>query len=275
MPELPEVENARQVVEQALHRRVVDVDDRDFYVCRPHPPGEIAAALTGGMLTSAHRRGKSMWCDTVSAAGAQGPRLGIHLGMGGRIYVTAAAGEHARGEGHSGGDPFLLSGPTDKPVWTRFRIRFDDGGELRLFDKRRLGRVRLEPDIDALGTDAEVISRAEFRDRVGRGTAPVKARLMDQSVLAGVGNLLADETLRQAAISPRRPANELSSAELDRLWEALGAAIKSAIAQGGVHTGEMISAREKDAACPRCGAPMERGTVGGRTTWWCSREQTG
>jgi len=275
VPELPEVENARQVIERALHRRIVEVDDQDSYVCRPHPPEEIAAALRGGLLTAAHRRGKSLWCDTETASGAAGPRLGIHLGMGGRIYVSSPTGGKASGEGYSGGDPFLLSGPDDKPEWTRFRMAFADGGELRLFDKRRLGRVRLEPNIDALGPDAEHITREEFRSRVGYGTAPVKARLMDQAVLAGVGNLLADETLWQAAISPFRPAKELSTVELDRLWAALGSAIRSAIGQGGVHTGEMISAREKEATCPRCGAPMERAKVGGRTTWWCSAEQAG
>lgn len=273
MPELPEVENARQVVEKAVGRRIVEVDDTDTFVCRPHPPGEIAAVLTGGRLTAAHRRGKSMWCETETASGAEGPTLGIHLGMGGRIYVTSPTSAEVSGEGYSGGDPFLLAGTSDKPQWTRFRLRFADGGELSLFDKRRLGRVRLEPEIDALGPDAELITREEFRTRVGRGTAPVKARLLDQAVLAGIGNLLADEVLWQAKISPRRPAGELSLGELDRLKDALAAALVSAIAQGGVHTGEVISSRKRDATCPRCGAPMERATVGGRTTWWCSQEQ--
>lgn len=273
MPELPEVENARQVIEKALNRPIVEVDDRDSFVCRPHAPGEIAAVLVGGRLTAAHRRGKSMWCDTETASGAEGPALGIHLGMGGRIYVASPTGEQVSGEGYSGGDPFLLAGADDKPEWTRFRTSFDDGGELRLFDKRRLGRVRLEPDIDALGPDAELITREEFSTRVGRGTAPIKARLMDQAVLAGIGNLLADEVLWQAEISPRRPAGELSPVELDQLKDVLAEAIRSAIALGGVHTGEVVSSRRRDATCPRCGAPMERATVGGRTTWWCSKEQ--
>jgi len=152
-------------------------------------------------------------------------------------------------------------------------MRFDDGGELRLFDKRRLGRVRLEPNIAALGPDAEHITRQEFRDRVGRGTAPIKARLLDQAVLAGIGNLLADEVLWQARISPRRPANNMSTVDLDELRRVLRRSIRSAISKGGVHTGEVVSFRKADGACPRCGAPMERGKVGGRTTWWCSAEQ--
>jgi formamidopyrimidine-DNA glycosylase len=270
MPELPEVENARQVVEQALHRTIVDIDDRDAFVCRPHAPGDIAAALTGGQLTAAHRQGKTMWCDTVTVSGNEGPRLGMHLGMGGRMYVSPPT---SAGEGHSGGDPFLLSGPADKAEWTRFRLRFDDGGELRLFDKRRLGRVRLEPNIAALGPDAEHISRQDFRDRVGRGTAPIKARLLDQAVLAGIGNLLADEVLWHAQLSPQRPAKMLSITDLDELRRVLRRSIRSAIRKGGVHTGDVVGSRKADATCPRCGAPMERGKVGGRTTWWCSAEQ--
>jgi len=279
VPELPEVENARQVVEHALDRTITDVDDADEFVCRPHRPGEIAKALVGGRLTAAHRRGKTMWCDTVTADGTEGPHLAIHLGMGGRIFVTAGSGEHGSGEGYAGGDPHVGGMPTkpgEKPLkleWDRVTISFDDGGTLRLFDKRRLGRVHLEPDLGALGPDAALITRQEFHERVGRGTAPVKARLLDQSVLAGVGNLLADETLWQAALSPSRPSGELTRAELDRLYDALQAATRAAIEKGGVHTGEVIEHRRKDDTCPRCGAPMERGTVGGRTTWWCSLEQ--
>jgi formamidopyrimidine-DNA glycosylase len=101
----------------------------------------------------------------------------------------------------------------------------------------------------------------------------VKARLLDQSVLAGVGNLLADETLWQAGLSPSARADELPAATLDHLHDALDKALRSAIEKGGVHTGEIIPFRHADASCPRCGAPMVHGTVGGRSTWWCSAEQ--
>jgi len=118
-----------------------------------------------------------------------------------------------------------------------------------------------------------MISRDAFRTRVGRGEAPLKARLMDQSVIAGVGNLLADEVLWQARQSPLRPAGDLSDAELDALRRALRAATRRATRLGGVHTGDVIPARRRDGRCPRCGAPMRRATVGGRTTWFCEREQ--
>lgn len=265
MPELPEVETARQVLDRALDRVIAEVDDRDEFVCRPHAPGEIERALKGGRLVSTHRTGKSMWCETEDAAGSPGPILGIHLGMGGRIVVTDPHGPDA-----TGGDPVPVSG---NPVWNRFVVRFADGGELRLFDKRRLGRVRLEPDIDALGPDAAEISRPDFRRRVGRGKAPIKARLLDQSTLAGVGNLLADETLWQAKISPLRRTNTLDDAALDQLRRVLRACTRRAIRLGGVHTGVVIEHRHPGGHCPRCGAGMVRASVGGRTTWWCPLEQ--
>ena len=81
MPELPEVENARQVLEKALDRTISDVDDADEYVCRPHRPGELAEALVGGRLVAAHRQGKTMWCETSAADGSPGPRLGVHLSL--------------------------------------------------------------------------------------------------------------------------------------------------------------------------------------------------
>jgi formamidopyrimidine-DNA glycosylase len=265
VPELPEVESARAVIERsALDRRIDDVDDTDTWVCRPHPPGEIRTALLGQRLVTAHRRGKSMWVETSGDH-----VLGIHLGMSGRILVTERDGDVDEGGDYVGTRPQRT--PV-KPEWDRFTLHFADGGSLRLFDKRRLGRVRLEPDVDALGPDAEMITRDEFRTRIGRGHAPVKARLLDQSVLAGVGNLLADETLWQAHLNPSTPADELSGA-LDRLYDALQASLKAAIAQGGVHTGEVIPFRRADTSCPRCGALMRHGTVGGRSTWWCSREQ--
>ncbi|WP_300013975.1 DNA-formamidopyrimidine glycosylase family protein [Pseudonocardia sp.] len=263
MPELPEVELARAVLEGALDRTIAAIDDTDHWVCRPHAPGEIAAALVGGRLTAARRRGKAMWCET-RVGGGPGPDLGVHLGMGGQIVVDGRVGP--TGPEHR--DP----GPR-KPEWDRFTVTFADGGSLRLFDKRRLGRVRLDPDVDALGPDAETITREEFRTRVGRGRSAVKARLLDQSVLAGVGNLLADETLWQARVSPSAPADELGAARLDALHDALEAALEAAIAHGGVHTGEVIRHRRPEGHCPRCGAPMVHGTVGGRSTWWCSAEQ--
>ena len=256
MPELPEVERARALIEKrALGRRIAAVDDSDTWVCRPFAPGEIAAGLEGRTLRSAHRRGKAMWCET-----GDGPVLGLHLGMAGRIVVDDhVAGDPARG--------------TDRPVWDRFRLDFADGGFLVLRDRRRLGRAVLDPDLGGLGPDAAEVGRDAFRERVGRGSAPLKARIMDQGVIAGVGNLLADEALWRARLSPVRAASDLDAEELDTLRRAIRAATRRAIRRGGVHTGDLIAARVRGGSCPRCGAALERATVGGRTTYWCAAEQ--
>ncbi len=266
MPELPEVERARALLERAaLGRRITAVDDCDEWVCRPHRPGEIAEALEGATLVSAHRRGKAMWVETDGEA-----VLGLHLGMAGRIVVDDATEGDPPDGAEARGDKAATAHPRG---WDRFTLTFADGGRLVLRDKRRLGRVRLDPDLAGVGPDAAEVSREAFRAAVGAGRAPLKARLMDQSAIAGVGNLLADESLWRARLDPRRPAGELADHELDRLRRMLRAATRDAIRRGGVHTGEVIPFRRRGAACPRCGAPMERATIGGRTTWWCPQEQ--
>ena len=248
MPELPEAERARALIaDRALGRRIVAVDDSDSYVSRPHAPGEISAALVGRRLRSANRIGKTLWLETDGG----GPDLGLHLGMAGRIAIDEEPHER----------------------WDRFALTFDDGGRLALRDKRRLGRAVLEPDLGKLGPDAAVATRTEFRRRVGRGGGPIKARIMDQGVVAGIGNLLADEILWQARIDPRRPASSLSQEELDALRRAMRAAVRRAVRGGGAHTGALNPHREHDGHCPRCGAPLSRTRIGGRTTYWCPDEQ--
>ncbi len=277
MPELPEVETARAAIERAgLRRRITDGDDSDTYVCRPHAPGEIRAALIGRTLTGAFRRGKTMWCETsgVGRSRTPGPVLGLHLGMSGHVLITSPGAPLTEGGDWMNGryDRLAATGK-DLTHWDRFMITYADGGSLRLFDPRRLGRVRLDPNLDDLGPDAALVSASEFAERVGGSRAPVKARLLDQSVIAGVGNLLADEILWQARISPRRPSGDLSRTELMILHEAVQDAVRSAIDKGGSHTGTMIDFRKAGRHCPRCGAELTRATVGGRTTWWCPIEQ--
>jgi formamidopyrimidine-DNA glycosylase len=271
VPELPEVESARALIERAaLGRDIVDVDDNDAYVSRPHRPGEIRAALLGRRLTAAHRRGKSMWFDTsgTQRSPAAGPALGIHLGMSGKIVIADGHGGEVEG-----GDYWQRGRPTGDHRFTRFALTFADGGSLLLIDPRRLGRVRLDPPVDVLGPDAREISRAQFRAAFSRGTAPVKARLLDQDAIAGIGNLLADQVLWQAKVHPARPVGELDQADVDRLYRAVRRFVQATVAGGGVHTLPIVEFRRAGAHCPRCGAAMAHGKVGGRTTWWCSREQ--
>ena len=243
MPELPEAERARATLESVLGRRIARVDDSDTYVCRPHAPGEIAAALEGHVFAGAHRRGKFLWLETE-----EGPTLGLHLGMAGHIALEA---------------------PAVKPIWDRFTVEFEDGTRFALRDRRRLGRAVLNPDFSHVGPDAADVGRADFRRLIGAGRTALKARLLDQGSISGVGNLLADQVLWQARIAPQRPTGQLTDDELDRLRRELRRAVRSAIRQGGVHTGNFVEARGREGSCPRCGHALGRATVGGRTTYWC------
>jgi formamidopyrimidine-DNA glycosylase len=247
MPELPEAERARRQLEAAIGRRIAAVDDGDTYVCRPHQPGELAAALVGEIPTAVHRRGKFLWVETE-----EGPTLGLHLGMAGRIVID----------------------PDEQIGWDRFSVRFEDGGGFALRDRRRLGRAVLNPDYSHVGPDAADVGREEFRRLIGRGKTPVKARLLDQGAISGIGNLLADQALWQARIAPTRLTGSLNVEELDRLRREVRSAVRSSIRLGGAHTGRFIAARERDGVCPRDGHALERARIGGRTTYWCPQCQS-
>jgi len=267
MPELPEVESARAVIERnGLRRRIADVDDSDTYVCRPHGPGEIRHALLGCELVTAMRRGKSMWCQTSPEAEAA--TLGIHLGMSGKIVIADADGSEI-----DGGDYWEGGRRPGDYRWARFTLTFEDGGRLMLVDPRRLGRIRLNPPVEQLGPDAQLITPAQFRAILAGTTAPVKALMLDQQRIAGIGNLLADEILWRARIHPGRIARSLTAPEQGRLIKASRDAIGAALRDGGVHALRIIPYRRSGGTCPRDHAPMSRGTVGGRTSWWCSAEQ--
>ncbi|HEY1667510.1 MAG TPA: DNA-formamidopyrimidine glycosylase family protein [Trebonia sp.] len=268
MPELPEVESARAVIERkGLRRRIADVDDSDSYVCRPHVPGEIRHALLGGELITAMRQGKSMWCQV-------GPSpteltLGIHLGMSGKIVIADANGTEV-----DGGDYWEGRREPGDYRWARFTVTFDDGGRLMLVDPRRLGRIRLNPPLEQLGPDAQLITPAQFRAALAAGSAaPVKARMMDQRRIAGIGNLLADEILWRARVHPARAVGSLTVQEQARLLRACRDAIRGALRDGGVHTLTIIPHRHRGGTCPRDHAPMRTAAVDGRTSWWCSAEQ--
>ena len=267
MPELPEVESARAVIERhGLRRRIADVDDSDAFVCRPHAPGEIRHALLGGEFVTARRRGKSMWCQTGPFSDEV--TLGIHLGMSGKIVIADPDGTEV-----DGGDYWERGRQPGDYRWARFTVTFEDGGRLILVDPRRLGRVRLNPPIEQLGPDAQLITPAQFRTALAGSAAPVKARIMDQHRIAGIGNLLADEILWRARIHPARTAGSLTAAEQSRLLRASRDAIRAALRSGGVHNLTIIPYRHRGAACPRDHAPMSTAPVDGRTSWWCAAEQ--
>ncbi len=257
MPEMIEVEAYRQVADRAVGRSIAAVHAPDAWYCKGVDPATVVAALTGQAVTGTRRRGKLLLVDT------DGPVLGLRFGMTGRLLVDGA-GPIERLE---------YGSDRDDPEWHRFGLSFTDGGTLTMVDSRRLGGVELDPDEERLGPDAATVGAAALRDALGRSEAPLKARLMDQARLAGVGNLICDETLWRAGLHPTRPAGSLTGAEHRRLHQHLLATIALLSERGGSHTGDLHDQRNRSGICPRCGTPLDRLTVGGRTTYACPHHQ--
>jgi len=260
VPELAEVEAYRRLAANALGRRVDEVVAPDAWYLR----GGLTAvtltdALVGRRLTDARRVGKLLLLDTDRG----GPVLGLRFGMSGRLLVDGAAGVEG----------LLYTSGRELERWDRFGLRFTDGGDLVIRDPRRLGGVELDPPEDRLGPDALTVTAAELTGALAASQTPLKARLLDQARLAGVGNLAADEILFQAGLDPGRPARSLLPAEVGRLHEQLVTSLAGFIAGGGSHTGELQAQRRPGGMCPKDGTPLVRRTVGGRTTWSCPRHQ--
>lgn len=255
MPELPEVEAYRRLAERALGRLIVEVDAPDAWYLKG---GADPSVLVGRTFTAARRIGKLLLLDTDD----DGPTLGLRFGMTGRLVVDGTAGV----------DRLLYSSDRELGAWDRFAVRFEDGGDLRMRDPRRLGGVLLDPDEAALGPDAAAVTLGELRQCLAGSTAPLKARLMDQARLAGIGNLLADELLWRAGLSPARPAQSLTPAELRRLHRHVMGTVQ-ALMEGGSHTGDLMAERRPGGVCPKDGTPLVRATVGGRTSYWCPHHQ--
>ena len=150
---------------------------------------------------------------------------------------------------------------------------FVGGGSLAINDPRRLGGVELEPAVDALGPDAMSLTVGQLRAALAGSAAPLKARLMDQARVAGLGNLLTDEILWRAGLDPARAASSLSPAELRRLRRHLLVTLRELDERGGSHMGDLQIMRSREGVCPRDGAGLSRRTIGGRTTYSCPVHQ--
>ncbi len=261
MPEILEAEAARLVLEaSALKRKIVSVEATDAWYLKGGLTLRAArATLPGHKFIRARRRGKQLFLDT----NLSGPVVGLHLGMSGRVVVDRKAA----------GDPLLYASNRDAKEWYRFAVVFADGGRLALRDPRRLGAVVFDADEDRLGPDALSLSLVDLRAAVSKSRAPLKAVLMDQKRIAGLGNLLTDEALWRGAFDPTRPANSLDASELARLHRAIRTTLRTLGRRGGSHTGDLMVARLPGGACPLDGAPLRRQKVGGRTTYFCPQHQ--
>jgi len=262
VPELIEVERYGEAALAVLGRRISGV-----FVLDPRVVTGSATSLDelcGYRVSGVRRRGKLLLVDTASAS-ETGPVLGLRFGMTGSLVVDGApAIERLR-----------YSSPASAERAVRLRIEFDEG-ELALHDPRRFGRVQIDPDESLLGPEARGIGVAELRSVLAvrhPPGPPLKARLMDQSRLAGLGNLLVDEILWRTGLSPLRPCDTLADEEVRRLARGIRGTVEALIGRGGSHTGDLMEERRRDGHCPRDGVALQRCDVGGRTTYWCPAHQ--
>jgi formamidopyrimidine-DNA glycosylase len=259
VPELIEVERYRTLATGALGRKIATVNSPDPWFLKGATDGALLSGLlVSRQFTDARRIGKLLLLDVDD-----GPVIGLRFGMTGTLHVD---GDDAVGE--------LLYSPTRRDAaWERWSVTFADGGRLVVHDPRRLGGVSLDPDVSGLGPDATAIRAAALAAALSSSSAPLKARLLDQSRIAGIGNLLADEILWRAGLAPQRPATSLSPVETRRLHRHLGRTLSDLTTRGGSHLGDLMPERQVGGICTKDGTPLERTTVGGRTSWWCPAHQ--
>lgn len=295
MPELPEVETVRRTLAPVLAgRRVARVRVLSPH-CLGHPrdPAVFTRLLAGRRFEHFGRRGKYLILGLDG-----GLALVVHLRMTGRLWFRPA-GVPPR----PAGAPGTPAPPAADERHTHAVIELEGGGELRFWDQRKFGRLYAVPDpagedggqgplppgfgrlgIDPLSEDftPDALARLLAGRRSG-----VKAALLDQSLVAGLGNIYADEALFLAGIHPARPAGQLTPEALARLAAAIRQVLGEALAAGGTTFsdyrdglarrgtyGERLRVYKREGQpCPRCGAPIEKARMGGRTARFCPRCQ--
>lgn len=258
MPEGLEAEIWRRALMGVVGRTIVSafVDDRVA-------PRELPELVAGERIETVDRVGK------VVVVGTSGPQVGLHFGMTGRLEIDGAA-------------PIVrlsYASGRDRPEWDRLRLVTRPGGAsvpaVRFNDPRRLGRISVDPDLSALGPDALSLRAGDLaRVLAGRRTS-LKAALLDQTTVAGLGNLCVDEVLWWAGLDPRRAAGSVTDAEVRTLAGVTRRRLGVMLRRGGSTSGVLSpDVRAILPPCPRDGVALRRERVGGRTTLWCPAHQT-
>jgi len=259
MPELPEVETFRQYLDNtSLHQRITAVEVRDAYVLKSVSTRELARRLKGRCFENSHRHGKHLF---VRAGDELWLRL--HFGMTGSLEY--------------------LDHDQAAPRTARVTFRFADDCRLAFEDHRKFGEIELIKDVDefletrGLGPDALKISLSQFKAIVGKHRGAVKAILLNQQLIAGIGNLYADEILFRARMHPATEVARMSGKDLERLFRATRYVLTKAIALktdfNRLPKSWLLLHRGKRGRCPRCGRALKSATIGGRTSWFCTHCQ--
>jgi formamidopyrimidine-DNA glycosylase len=242
VPEGIEIELYRRTAEAAVGRRIVGVEAPDaWFLKRGLTATALGPALTGRDIVAVRRVGKLLLLDTSG----DGPVVGLRFGMTGRLVV----------DGNPGVRELEYSSARDLPAWDRFALDLAGGGQLRINDPRRLGSVELDPDENALGVDASVITLPELRAALAGSVVALKTRLMDQSRVGGIGNLLADEILWRGGPARRWPRTRRGSSAAPHDPHGMEGAPRAGrqplgAAPGGPVPRRHLSARRRAARAP-------------------------
>jgi formamidopyrimidine-DNA glycosylase len=265
MPELPDVEvYRRRLNAHGLRKKIGKVAVTDARILDHVSAAALARKLEGRQFTTARRRGKHLLAKLD-----KGGWLTVHFGMT--------------------GDLLFYEDPDRAPPYTCVRLDFPRGAHLSYVNRRKLGRLGLADDIEEfiareqLGPDAldRSFDVAALKKALGGTTRGIKAALMDQSVLAGIGNIFSDEILFQARIDPRTPVPKLDAARLKRLHGAMRRVLQEAIRRGAgsetfldrLPSSWLLPQRRNGGACPRGHGPLKTFKLGGRTGYYCPRCQ--
>ena len=259
MPEGIEVEYYRQTALKALNRKIKAIETIDHkYLSDTCSPADFRDLLIGNHFTKAERKGKLLILSVSNEC-----KLGLRFGMTGRLLI----------DGSSAIKVLEYSSSKNNPKWDRLSIKFQDGGSLSIRDPRRLGAVQVNPNLDTLGTDIYEITAPSLSKVLKQSARPIKAQLMDQSKIAGLGNLLTDEILWRSSIDPRRQSNTLSRNDMRRLLHHTTRTVSELTNLGGSHMGKLQNHRVPGGLCPKDGVPLNRYKIGGRTTYSCPQHQ--
>jgi formamidopyrimidine-DNA glycosylase len=255
MPELPEVETFKRYLDStSLHQRITGVEVRDAYVLKRVSARQLARRLKGRSFENSRRHGKHLFVHAGDELW-----LRLHFGMTGSLEY--------------------LNRNEEPPKTARVFFSFANNRRLAFDDQRKFGEIELIKDVDeflqrrCIGPDALDVGRSEFKTifRMHRGA--VKAILLNQQLIAGIGNLYADEILFRARMHPASEAARLSDKDLRRLFRATRHVLERAIALktdfNRLPKSWLLTHRGKRGRCPRCGGVLKSATIGGRTSWFC------
>ncbi|NLC53872.1 MAG: DNA-formamidopyrimidine glycosylase [Firmicutes bacterium] len=268
MPELPEVETIRRSLLPLVQGAVIDQVQVFLEKAVKPGPAEFEAGLAGRQITGIQRRGKYLLFELDS-----GQRLAIHLRMAGRLVWQNRA--------------------TTLAKHTTLVMDFQDGKSLHFVDPRKFGTAVLFPPaappagltalgLEPLTTEKEALLAA-LKEAAARRSGPVKGLLLDQRILAGLGNIYADEVLFAAGVSPLRPAREVTAAEWEKIYGSIVRILNKALAYRGTSQRDYVDGRgeagefqhhlkvygRKKELCLDCGAPLVYARVAGRGTHYC------